>query len=313
MKHSQIDVGRAELHVVELGTGRPVLFCHGFPDVWIGWRRQMEAIADAGYRAIAIDMRGYGRSTGPDDPGAYTMFHVVGDLVGLLNALDLPNVTLVGHDFGAAACWHAGLIRPDRFNALFAISVPFFPPGGPSIYEGMEAAGKADGFYMFRQRAPEAPAQWTDAKTCYPAMLYWTSATPAPDDRWDPFDDQRPMYRPAPVSCPPWADPQDMAYAVAEFERTGFKRPLHYYYSLQPFSEMNMGFKGVTINQPSFFLVGEADGVNKMRPVDEAAMYRSIPGLRGVRVLHDVGHWVHREAPDATNQILLNFLNGLDI
>ena len=94
MMHSQIDVGTVELHVVELGAGKPVLFCHGFPDVWIGWRKQMEAVAAAGYRAIAVDMRGYGRSTGPDEPEAYTPFHITADLVGLLDALDLPPVTI---------------------------------------------------------------------------------------------------------------------------------------------------------------------------------------------------------------------------
>ena len=67
---------------VELGQGKPVVFCHGFHDVWSRWRKQMEAVAEAGYRAIAIDMRGYGRSTGPEDPGAYTPFHSVADLVG---------------------------------------------------------------------------------------------------------------------------------------------------------------------------------------------------------------------------------------
>jgi pimeloyl-ACP methyl ester carboxylesterase len=125
MKHSQIAVGDVELHVVEIGAGKPLLFCHGFPDVWIGWRRQMEAVAAAGYRAIAVDMRGYGRSTGPENPTAYTMFHTVGDMVGLLDALELPTVTIVGHDFGAATVWYAAMMHPDRFTAVFGISVPY--------------------------------------------------------------------------------------------------------------------------------------------------------------------------------------------
>ncbi len=312
MNHSQVSVGDVELHVVELGTGEPVLFCHGFPDVWIGWRRQMEAVAAAGYRAIAIDMRGYGGSTGPDDPTAYTPFHTVADLVGLLDALSLPTVTLVGHDFGAATAWYAAMMRPDRFTAVFAISVPYLPLGGPSLFEAMEAAGKADSFYMFKQREPEADQRWSDASTTYPGVLYWSSATPAPEDRWDPFDTEREMYRSAPVSVPPWADPADIAYAVAEFERTGFHRPLNYYRSLQSFFDLGKGYKGVTIRQPAFFLTGEADGVNKIRPVDEAELQQAVPGLRGVRVLPDVGHWAHREAPDVTNELLVTFLRGLD-
>ena len=312
MKHSQISVGSIELHVVEHGAGKPVLFCHGFPDVWIGWRRQMEAIADAGYRAIAVDMRGYGRSGGPEEPTAYTPFHTTGDLVGLLDALSLATVMLVGHDFGASTSWYAAMMRPDRFTAVFAISVPYLPPGGPSLFDAMAAAGQADRFYMFKQRAPEADELWADAKTSYPGFLYWSSGAPAPEDRWDPFDVERGMWRQSPVAIPPWADAEDIAYGVAEFERTGFHRPLNYYRSLQPFFDLGKAFKGVTVRQPAFFLSGEVDGVNKIRKFTEEQLREVVPGLRGMRELPGIGHWVHREAPDITNALLVDFLNGLD-
>lgn len=312
MKHSQVDVGDIEMHVVELGAGKPILFCHGFPDIWIGWRKQMEAVARAGYRAIAVNMRDYGRSTGPDDPAAYTFFHIVADLVGLLDALGLSAVTVVGHDFGAAAAWYAAMMRPERFTAVFGISTPYLPLGGPSLFEAMKTAGKADSFYMFKQREPEADARWADARTSYPSFLYWSSAAPTPVDRWNPFDTAREMYWPAPVAIPPWADLADIEYAVAEFERTGFHRPLNYYRSLQNFFDLGKAYKGVILGQPSFFLTGEVDGVNKIRPVDEAGLRCSIPGLRGFHIMRDVGHWVHRESPDATNALLVEFLRGLD-
>ncbi len=312
MTHSQIDVGSVELHVVEHGAGKPVLFCHGFPDVWIGWRKQMEAVAAAGYRAIAVDMRGYGESTGPDDPHSYTPFHITADLIGLLDALTLPTVTIVGHDFGAAMAWYAAMMRPDRFTGVFCISVPYLPLGGPGLFEAMEAAGKADSFYMFRQREPEADQRWADAATSYPGFLYWSSATPPPEDRWDPFDNTREMSRPAPVSQPPWADRSDIEYAVTEFQRTGFHRALNYYRSLQPFFDLGKAYKGVRIHQPSFFVTGAADGVNKMRLPDEAELKLAVPGLRGFRVVDSVGHWVHREDPDTLNSLLLGFLRSLD-
>ena len=119
------------------------------------------------------------------------------------------------------------------------------------------------------------------------------------------------MTRPAPVSMPPWADPADIEYAVMEFQRTGFHRPLNYYRSLQPFFDLGKAYKGVTIQQPAFFLTGDADGMYQLRPVHEAELKLIVPGLRGVHVLANVGHWVHREAPDVTNTRLLNFLNGL--
>src|SRR5262249_39639637 len=105
--YSLTHANRIRLHVVEHGHGEAVIFCPGFPDTWRGWRRQMLAVADAGFRAIAFDMRGFGGSSAPADPTQYTAFQTVGDLVGLLDALDLPAATVVGHDFGADVAWNA--------------------------------------------------------------------------------------------------------------------------------------------------------------------------------------------------------------
>lgn len=308
MKHHQIDAGPVSLHVAELGSGTPVIFCHGFPDVWIGWRRQMEALAASGYRAIALDMRGYGRSTGPDDPHGYTALHGIGDVVAVLDALALPRATIVGHDFGAAVAWYGALLRADRFPAVFAISVPFLPPGGPSPFEAVAAAGKADSFYMFRQREPGAAARWADAATSYPGFLYHSSGSPPPEERWNPFDTRRDMARPAPVAVPPWADPDDIAYGVAEFARTGFERPLNAYRSLQLFVDATRGLVGCQIAQPAYFLWGAEDGITRVRRYDETQMRADVPGLIGATRLDGVGHWPHREAPDATNRLLLDFL-----
>lgn len=193
MRHTTVETNGISLHVVEEGAGPAVLFCHGFPDTWRGWRRQMEAVAGAGYRAVAVDMRGYGRSSAPADPARYTPFHTVGDLVGLLDRLALLTVTVVGHDFGASVAWNAAMMRPDRFTAVFGVSVPYLPRGDRSFLDRIRAA------------------------------LYWGSATPPPAERWSPFDPGRSLLRPAPPDCPPWADTDDVAHAVAEFQRTGFR------------------------------------------------------------------------------------------
>ncbi len=307
LKHSQIGVGPVELHVVELGEGEPVLLCHGFPDVWRGWRLQMEALAAAGYRAIALDMRGYGRSSAPDDPLLYTPFHTVGDLVGLLDVLDLPEVTIVGHDFGASVAWNAALMRPDRFTAVFCASLPFSPRGDHSILETMAAAGRTS-FYMFNQLEPGAVERWADAAVTYPAFLYWSSGSPPPSDRWNPFDAERSMTREAPVAIPPWADPDDVAYAVQEFQRTGFRGGLSYYRSIPSWFDLAAPFKGAVIRQPSFFLVGAVDGLNLMRRTTEEALRVGLPGLRGFLEVPGVGHWPNREAPEVFNAALLGFL-----
>ena len=313
MKHSQVDVGGGiELHVVELGEGKPVLFCHGFPDTWIGWRRQMEAVAAVGHRAIAIDMRGFGRSSAPADPHAYTTLHTTGDLVGLLDALGLETATIVGHDFGAAAAWAAAMMRPDRFTGVFGVSVAFAPRGEQHFLQALEAAGKRDSFYMFDEMKPDAAARWQDAAVTFPSFLYWSSGSPPPSECWDPFDTKRERTRPAPVVVPEWADPDDVAEQVADFQRTGFQGGLNYYSSLQPGFDLTAAFKGVLIRQPSFFVYGKADGLNALREPAEAELRKGLSGLRGFVAMPEVGHWPNRERTGEFNRALLAFLQGLD-
>lgn len=307
MKHSHIAANGINLHAVELGNGPTVLFCHGFPDTWRGWRRQMQAVADAGYRALALDMRGYGESEAPADAALYTPFHTVGDLVGLLDALGVRTVTVVGHDFGASVAWNAAMMRPDRFTAVFGMSVPFQSPGGKSFLQQLREAGR-DEFYMFRQMRPEADGEWADAATTIPGMLYWSSGSAPDDERWDPFDPARGLTRPSPVGVPKWADAGDVAAAVADFQRNGFHGPLNYYRAIQPFFDMAGAFAGATIRQPSFFLMGTADGIAKTRTVTEDSLRPSLPGLRGFLALDGVGHWPQLEATSAVNAALLGFL-----
>lgn len=310
MKHSQINVNEIELHIVEHGEGKPVLFCHGFPDLWRGWRLQMEALAVAGYHAISLDMRGYGQSSAPDNPILYTPFHTLGDLVGLLDALNIPEVTIVGHDFGASVAWNAALMRPDRFTAVFCASVPFLPLGGPSFIKEIVDAG-GEKFYMLDQMKPEAVGQWANAAVTYPSFLYWSSGSPNPTERWNPFTSVETMVRPAPVAMPPWANAEDVAYAVAQFERTGFAGGLSYYRSIDAYFDLTKGFSGLTIKQPSFYLVGETDGLNQMRKTTEEQLRLNLPGLLGFIELPGVGHWPNREAPEAFNNALLGFLERL--
>jgi pimeloyl-ACP methyl ester carboxylesterase len=310
MKHSDIDIDTVTLHVVEHGRGPAVLFCHGFPDVWRGWRRQMEVTADHGYRAIALDMRGYGRSSAPADATAYTPFHTVGDLVGVLDALNVTEVTIVGHDFGASTAWVAALLRPDRFTAVFCASVPFTPLGGRSFLRDIAESG-ARGFYMFDQMRTNAPQRWADAAVTYPSFLYHSSGSAPAQERWDPFAGGADMVRPASVHIPPWADEQDTAYAIAEFQRTGFEAPLNYYRSIQPFYDLSQAFRGLTVRQPSYYLTGEVDALYKMQPLDERELQASLPGLRGAQVVPGVGHWPNREVPDIFNAALLDFLASL--
>ncbi len=128
-RHRHIEANGVRLHLAEQGSGPLVLFCHGFPETWWSWRHQLSALAEAGYHAVAVDMRGYGESERPGAIDQYTLFHLVGDMVGVLDALGEAQAVIVGHDWGAPVAWHAALMRPDRFRAVAGLSVPYRPRG----------------------------------------------------------------------------------------------------------------------------------------------------------------------------------------
>jgi len=308
--HHSVDAGGIRLHVVEQGCGPAVLFCHGFPTTWASWRRAMQAIADAGFHAIALDMRGYGDSDAPDDADLYTPFHTVGDVIAVLDHFQIGSAILVGHDFGANVAWNAAMMRADRVSAVFGASVPFLQPGGPSFLDQLRAAG-ADGFYMFDQMTAEADAKWADAIHSIPASLYWLSGEAPADERWDPFDPTRHMLRRAP-GAPTTIDPGYVAEMVRVFSRTGFHAPLNYYRAIDAFFAIaSRAFAGCVIEQPSFFLTGDADGLNAVRSPTEASLRETLPGLRGFLTMAGVGHWPQLEAPEAFNAALLRFLGSI--
>ncbi len=135
-----------ELFVREQGEGPLVVLCHGWPELSYSWRHQIPALAAAGYRVVAPDMRGFGRSQAPDHIGAYTIFDTVGDVVGLVGALGERQAVIIGHDWGAPVAWHAALFRPDLFRAVAGLSVP--PPfrGRSRPLETLRAGG-IENFY----------------------------------------------------------------------------------------------------------------------------------------------------------------------
>ena len=296
------------LHVTEQGDGPVVLFCHGFPDTAYTWRRQMNAIAAAGYRGIAPDMRGYGRSSAPMEASLYTPLHTAGDLVGLLDGLKIPSAVIVGHDWGATHAWNAAMMRPDRFKAVFCLSVPYVPRGDVSVFERMRKSGHANDFYMFEQMKPDADRIWADADVTIPGMLYWASASAPAEKRWSPLDPARSLHRPAPGPVPNWVHADYLIHNIAEFKRTGFHGALNYYRAAEPYFELSAAYRGARITQPSFFIWGKADGLKELYPLSIEQMRGGLPGLIGGLELDNVGHWVQHEASDLVNEQLVEFL-----
>src|ERR1700756_3045192 len=125
--HRTVETNGIRMHLAEAGAGPLVMLCHGFPECWYSWRHQLAALAEAGFRAVAPDMRGYGATDRPTEIERYTLLHLVGDMVGILDALGEKTAVIVGHDWGAPVAWHAALLRPDRFRGVVGLSVPYRP------------------------------------------------------------------------------------------------------------------------------------------------------------------------------------------
>ena len=313
IKQYDIETNGITLHVTEQGEGPAVLFCHGFPDTAYTWRRQMKVIASAGYRAIAPDMRGYGESSAPLDASLYTPLHTTVDLIGLLDALEIPRAILVGHDWGATHAWNAALMRPDRFAAVFCLSVPFVPRSDVSVFDRMRKAGLQDKFYMFEQIRADADEIWANAAVTIPGMLYWASGTAPAGQQWSPMDPARSLYRAAPGPVPSWAPPDYVAHNIAQFQRTGFHGGLNYYRAAEPYFALSAPWKGAKIVQPSFFIWGKADGLKELYPLSLNDLRAGLPGLVGGLELDNVGHWVQHEAAAEVSDQLLKFVRTVDL
>lgn len=302
-------------HVIEQGAGPAVLFCHGFPDTAETWRSQMNAVAAAGYRAVALDMRGFGASYAPDDADLYTSLHIVGDLVGVLDALKIDTAVVVGHDWGADYAQRAALMRPDRFRALVSISIPYAPRGETSLYDDLRKKGLGERYYALDWIKPGRESLFMPAARSIPSILYWPSGSAPAGQGWDPIDPRRNMLRPAPAALPAWADPAYVAHTIRTYEKTGFRGGLNHYRATQRTFDLTPAFKGAPIRQPSLYVWGAADGLCQFfHPTTPtlAELRRAQPNLRKQVRLDGVGHWVQHEAAARLNTELLEFLRGLE-
>jgi pimeloyl-ACP methyl ester carboxylesterase len=250
-------------------------------------------------------------ASAPADPALYTPFQTVGDLVGLLDAFQVPQAIIVGHDWGANVAWNAAMMRPDRFKAVFCLAVPYSPRGKASALDAMKAAGHGNDFYMFEQIRPDADQIWADASVTIPGILYWASGSAPPAQAWNPFDPARSLHRKAPDHLPAWIERDYLAHNIAEFQRTGFHGALNYYRAVQPFFDLSGAYIGAKISQPSYFIWGKSDGLFQIYQLTEAEMRERCPGLAGYVGLDGVGHWVQHEAADQVSQQLVGFARSV--
>ena len=280
------------LHVVEQGHGNPVVFLHGFPELAYSWRHQIDALAGAGYHALAPDMRGYGRSDAPEPVEAYDILELCGDVARLLDERDIAKAAIVGHDWGATVAWQFALTHPERTVCVAGLSVPLIPraPVAPTTIM-REHLGEDFYVVWFQQRGPADSALARDARRTLLTTQLWTR-------QWAERDDER-------VRLPPYMSEADASVYVDAFERTGFTGGLNWYRNIDRNWEITAPFDARTIDVPALFVAGSRDSTLTWMSPD--VMQGRVTDLE-TEIIEGAGHWIQQERPDEVNQALLRLL-----
>lgn len=279
-----IEANGVTLAVDDRGEGQPVVFLHGFPELAYSWRHQMAALPAAGYRAISFDQRGYGASSKPEDVTAYGLDALVGDVIGVLDALDLADVTLVGHDWGSIVAYTAALTHPDRVGRLVSLNVPYRGACWGFPTTDVIRADHSDRFsyvLMFQQEGA-AEAGFAAAPDGWLMAFYGAGARGRAFLERDDFD----VFRDAFVSG-------------------GISGPVNWYRNIDANAARYADLLNAPIEQPTLVIAADADPVLPLPLTD--GMERWIPNLTRV-VIEDCGHWTQQERPDEVNDALVAWL-----
>ena len=317
--HRTIEANGIKLHLAEQGEGPLVLLCHGFPECWYSWRHQISALASAGFRAVAPDMRGYGRSHRPEAIDEYTLFHLVGDMVGLLDALGERQAVIAGHDWGAPVAWHSALFRPDRFRAVIGLSVPHRPRSPVPPTSVMPRTVDAEFYQLYFQKPGVAEAELErNARETILKLLYAASgdaprlAAAGADVGMVPKDGGFLTGMPIPSTLP-WITSTDIDFYANEFARTGFRGGLNWYRNIDRNWELLAPFAGLKVAAPALFVAGERDLVVNFPGAREllANMRTSVPQLWRSIMLPGCGHWTQQERASEVSIAMIEFLRSL--
>lgn len=316
-----VDAAGTRIRCAVAGEGPLVLMVHGFPESWFSYRHQIKPIAEAGFTACAIDVRGYGGSQKFDRVEDYSMERIVADVRGVAEALAPgQGAILIGHDWGAPIVYNTALIHPDVFKAVAGLSV---------IYSGVPERSFDDiikemfddkdrFFYQSYFREPgRAEAVFDPNPRDFLRRFYYAISGDAPDNSW-------PMNKTSsdtlldglidPDPFPAWLTPEELDYYVDEFTHSGFFGPISRYRNHTRDFQYLQHFKARRIEQPAFFIAGTRDGAYNMfgMATDPLQIMRHfVPNLEGGHVLEGCGHWTQQERPAEVNALLVPWLTSL--
>lgn len=316
-----VDAGQAQIRVAMEGSGPLVLMVHGFPESWYSYRHQITPVAQAGFTAAAMDMRGYGGSTRFPEVADYDTEATIRDVLGVADALSPGQpVILIGHDWGAPTVYNAALAHPDRFVALCTMSVTYQGvPERDFAIVMKEMFDDQDRFFYqsYFREVGRAEAVFDRDPREFLTKFYYAISGDAKPGTWpmnatskDAIND----ILPVPPGFGPWMSEADMDYYVAEFSRSGFFGPLSRYRNATRDFEFLQQFKGRTIDQPAFFIAGDKDGAFNMFNASYdplVSMRKLVTRLEGGHVLPGCGHWTQQERPKEVNALLVPWLTTL--
>lgn len=307
--HREVQAGSLTMHIAEAGQGPLVLLLHGFPESWYSWRHQLTALAAAGYHAVAPDQRGYCQTSAPADPAQYTMLHLTGDVIALMDALGAADAVVAGHDWGAPVAWHTALFRPDRVRGVVGLSVPYRPRGStPPIATLRRHLG--DAFYMvYFQQPGVADAELSrDPALTFRKVLGSLSGEgppmtliPAGGGFLDAAVD--------PGALPSWLTQQDIDTYVTQYAQAGFTGPLNWYRNMDRNWDLTAAWQHAPISTPALFLAGDRDPVLSFVSPDSLGTF--VPRMTQSVILPGCGHWTQQERPGEVTAAMLEFLAGL--
>ena len=315
LQHRSLTVNGINMHIMEQGCGPLAICCHGWPELGYSWRHQIPALAQAGFRVVVPDMRGFGKTEAPPEISQYTILHMVGDIVALVQALGERQAIIVGHDWGAPVAWHCAMLRPDVFPRVIAMSVPHRPRGPAPPIAILKKQGLHNYYWCYFQTPGVAEAEFErDVSITMRKLIYGVSGD-APIDRENPLmipeghgfiDHLR-----VPEKLPPWIDEADVAVFVGEYKRTGFRGGLNWYRNIDRNWELTAPWEGARIEQPALFIAGTRDPVIAGKRGETAieAMQKAAPNVQKV-LIEKAGHWIQQEKPAEVNAAVLKFLRA---
>lgn len=323
-EHHTLETDEIDLHYAALGDpqGTPVIFCHGFPEIWYSWRRQLPALASAGYRAIAPDMRGFGASSSPPELEAYESRKICQDLIALLDRLGAKRGVFVGHDFGGMVVWHMALMHPDRVRAVASANTPFYPHSRLNPVQILRSRpGRMAYQVFFMQTGPEGGPGPAEAEL--EADVHRTLSAfyrgPAQfagegqdNDEGGGFPTAEAIASKGFLNSFAGPHPQsdlldstELTVYARAFERTGFRGPLNWYRNLEANWRWLSEAPEQKISRPALMITAGRDPI--LTPRSSQHMERFIPQLERAHI-EASGHWTQQEFPEKLNAILLEWL-----